>query len=107
MKNVIQKYSRAFNFSPGPCQLPVEVVEEAHAQFFNVRGEGTSALEISHRSKCFTQIQNDAKDDLRKFLNIPSNYEILFLNGGASAQNMGVPMNMIGEKKRANYLITG
>ena len=101
------KYARVFNFSAGPCQLPEEVLEEAHAQFFNVRGEGTSALEISHRSKTFVAIESDAKKDMRKFLGIPNDYEIIFFNGGAAAQNTAVPMNLMGAKKSANYLITG
>ena len=102
------KYDRAYNFSAGPCQLPIETLEEAHRQFFNVRGYGTSALEISHRSKTFLQIQKEAKDNLRAFLNIPSNYEIMFLNGGGYAQNQAVPMNLYNpSKKVANYLVTG
>ncbi len=83
------------------------MLEDAHAQFFNVRGEGTSALEMSHRSKTFVSIVNDAKADLRRFLGISKDYEVIFFNGGASAQNMAVPMNLMGSNKKANYLITG
>lgn len=82
------------NFSAGPGQLPERVLQKIQKDLFNVNGSGISAMEMSHRSKHFEKILEDAKDDLRKLMRIPENYEILFLQGGASGQFAAIPMNL-------------
>lgn len=86
--------------------LPKEVLEEAHREFFNYRNSGVSVFELNHRSALFNDVVNDAKDSLRKLLNIPDNYSILFLQGGASLQFAAVPMNLM-KKGKAGFIITG
>ncbi len=98
---------RIYNFSAGPAVLPEDVLKEAQENLFSLPGVGMSILEISHRSKTFDKIVNDTKADLRSLLNINDNYEILFLQGGASLQFSMVPLNLMPPKNKADYIITG
>ncbi len=98
--------SRVYNFSAGPAVLPEEVLKEAAEEMFDYRGCGMSVMEMSHRSKMFQQIIDDAEQDLRDLMNIPDNYKVLFLQGGASQQFAAVPMNLMKNGKAA-YVVTG
>lgn len=98
---------RVYNFSAGPAILPEDVLKEAQENLFTLPGVGMSILEISHRSKPFDNIINTAKEDLKKLLNIPDNYSILFLQGGASLQFYMVPLNLMSSKNKADYINTG
>ena len=84
---------RAHNFNAGPAVLPVEVLEQAQAEMFDYKGSGMSVMEISHRSKEFEALIQTAEADLRELLAIPSNYKVLFLQGGASLHFAMIPMN--------------
>ena len=99
--------TRVFNFSPGPSMLPEPVIKRAHNELLNWQGSGMSVMEISHRSAAFLEIIEKSKDLLRKLLNIPQNYSILFLHGGASMQFASVPLNLSSPQKNADYIITG
>ncbi len=98
---------RIFNFSAGPAVLPVPVLEEAQRDMLSLPGVGMSVMEISHRSKTFDEIIGQADISLRELLDIPSNYQILFLQGGASLQFSMVPMNFLPADGSADYVITG
>lgn len=98
---------RIFNFSAGPAVLPVPVLEEAQRDMVSLPGLGMSVMEISHRSKTFDDIINRTEASLRELLKIPSNYHILFLQGGASLQFSMVPMNFLPADGSADYVITG
>lgn len=98
---------RVFNFSPGPSTLPTEVLQRAASEMLDWRGMGVSVMEISHRGKEFMEVAAKAKQDFRDLLHIPDRYEILFLQGGAIAENSIVPMNLLKPGAKANYLITG
>src|SRR6266511_1700342 len=98
---------RVFNFSAGPATLPVSVLEQAQSEMLNYRGAGMSVMEMSHRSKAFESIIQQAEADLRALLNIPENYKVLFLQGGASLQFAMVPMNLQPKGKSADYILTG
>jgi phosphoserine aminotransferase len=98
---------RAFNFSPGPAVLPLEVLERAQDELLDWHQSGMSVMEISHRSKAFVQVAEEAEADLREILSIPSNYKVLFLQGGASAQFSLIPMNLATPQSTADYLNTG
>ena len=98
---------RIFNFSAGPAVLPEPVLKQAQRDLFALPGVGMSVLEISHRSATFEQIIKEAEDDLRKLLNIPDHYNVLFLQGGASLQFSMVPMNLLPKGKSADYILTG
>ena len=98
--------SRVFNFSAGPAVLPEEVLKEAALEMMDYNGCGMSVVEMSHRTKEFEKILNDAIEDLRSLLNIPENYKVLFLQGGASTQFAAVPLNLM-KNKEADYIITG
>jgi len=97
---------RVYNFSAGPAVLPEEVLKEAADEMMDYRGTGMSVMEMSHRSKAYDEIIKDAEKDLRELMNIPDNYKVLFLQGGASQFFAEVPMNMMKNKKAA-YIITG
>lgn len=97
---------RIFNFSAGPAMLPVEVLQEAADEMLDYRGSGMSVMEMSHRSKEYGEIIDEAEKDLRDLMNIPDNYKVLFLQGGASQQFAAVPMNLM-KNKVADYIITG
>lgn len=97
---------RVYNFSAGPAILPVKVLEEAQSEMLDYKGTGMSVMEMSHRSKTYQQIIDDAEADLRKLVGIPSNYKVLFLQGGATLQFAMVPMNLM-KNKSADYIISG
>ena len=98
--------SRVYNFSAGPAVLPEEVLKEAAEEMLDYRGCGMSVMEMSHRSKVYDDIIKDAEKDLRELLNIPDNYKVLFLQGGASQQFAAIPMNLM-KNKKAGYILTG
>ena len=98
--------SRVYNFSAGPAVLPEEVLEEAANEMLDYQGTGMSVMEMSHRSPAFQQIIDDAEADLRELMNIPDNYKVLFLQGGASTQFSAIPMNLKKNGKAA-YIVTG
>ncbi|HWP31483.1 MAG TPA: 3-phosphoserine/phosphohydroxythreonine transaminase [Fimbriimonadales bacterium] len=100
-------YDRIFNFSAGPGMLPVEVLEEARDDLLNYKGCGMSVMELSHRGKIYEDIHMEAIANLRKLMNIPEDWGVLFLQGGASLQNAMVPMNLKIEGKTPNYVDTG
>ena len=97
---------RVYNFSAGPAVLPEEVLKEAADEMLDYKGTGMSVMEMSHRSKAYDTIIKEAEQDLRDIMNIPDNYKVLFLQGGASQFFAEVPMNMMKNKKAA-YIITG
>ncbi len=98
---------RVFNFSAGPAVLPVSVLEQIQADLIALPGVGMSILEVSHRSKAFEAILAQAEADIRALANIPSNYKVLFLQGGASLQFSMVPMNLLGAGQTADYIDGG
>ena len=98
--------SRVYNFSAGPAVLPEEVLKEVADEMMDYRGCGMSVMEMSHRSKMFDDIIKEAEKDIRDLMNIPDNYKVLFLQGGASQQFAMIPMNLMKNKKAA-YIITG
>jgi phosphoserine aminotransferase len=98
---------RAFNFSPGPAVLPLEVLEQTQGDLLDWHRSGMSVMEISHRSKAFMEVAAEAEADLRDLLSIPRNYKVLFLQGGASAQFSLVPMNLCKAHSAADYVNTG
>lgn len=98
--------SRVYNFSAGPAVLPEEVLKEAAEEMFDYKGSGMSVMEMSHRSKVYDTIIKEAEADLRELMNIPDNYKVLFLQGGASQQFAMIPMNLMKNKKAA-YIVTG
>ena len=98
---------RAYNFSPGPAVLPESVLEQAAAEMLDWRGSGMSVMEMSHRGKEFIGIHAKAEADLRSLLGVPKNYKVLFLQGGAIAENAIVPMNLVRGFASADYVDTG
>ena len=98
--------ARVYNFSAGPAVLPEEVLQEAANEMLDYRGSGMSVMEMSHRSKTYQAIIDEAEADLRDLMNIPDNYKVLFLQGGASQQFAMIPMNLM-KNKVADYIITG
>lgn len=98
---------RVYNFNPGPAVLPLEVLQEAQAELLNFKGTGMSVMEISHRSKEFEAVIQTAEADLRELLGIPSNYKVMFLQGGATLQFAMVPMNLRAAGASADYIVTG
>jgi len=101
------KTDTVFNFSAGPAALPKAVMEKAQAEFVNWNGLGSSVMEISHRSKEFVAVAKQAEQDLRDLLSIPDNYKVLFCQGGARAQFAAVPLNVLGNEKKATYIDGG
>ena len=102
----IYHMKRVYNFSAGPAVLPEEVLKQAANEMLDYQGCGMSVMEMSHRSKMFDNIIKTAESDLRKLLNIPDNYKVLFLQGGASQQFAAVPLNLM-KNRKADYIITG
>ena len=98
--------NRVYNFSAGPSILPDEVLLSARENLLNYEGSGMSVMEMSHRSKVYDKIINDAFDHLRKVMSIPDNYKILFLQGGATGMFAAIPLN-ISRTGVADYIITG
>jgi len=102
-------YGRIPNFSAGPACLPLPVLEECARDLINYKGSGTSVLEMSHRSKWYDDIWNQARADLTKLLNLPDSYEIFFFQGGATTQFSAIPLNfnLRNSDKPADYIVTG
>ena len=99
--------SRVYNFSAGTSMLPLEVLETAAKEMTDYNGSGMSVMEMSHRSKAYESIINAAFADLRQVLNIPENYKILFMQGGASTQFAAVPLNLMNKNNKADYIVSG
>lgn len=99
--------TRVYNFNPGPAVLPEPVLKEVQENMMALPGVGMSILEISHRSSTFENILNETIENLRKLGNIPQNYKILFLGGGATLQFSMVPLNLMPPKNKADYIVTG
>ena len=99
--------NRVYNFSAGPSQLPEEVLQKAADEMLDYEGTGMSVMEMSHRSKAFQGIIDHAGDMFRELMHIPENYEILFLQGGASQQFSAIPLNMMNKSGKADYIVTG
>src|SRR5699024_1389722 len=93
--SVTMKYGRTYNFSAGPATMPEPVLEEIRDEMMNYRGSGMCVMEMSHRSKVFQQIADEAEQDLRDLMGIPDNYKVLFIQGGATLQFAMVPMNLM------------
>ncbi|SHO45112.1 3-phosphoserine/phosphohydroxythreonine transaminase [Anaerocolumna xylanovorans] len=98
--------ARIYNFSAGPAVLPEEVLKEAAEEMLDYKGSGMSVMEMSHRSKVYENILNEAEADLRELMNIPDNYKVLFLQGGASSQFAMIPMNLM-KNRVADFIVTG
>ena len=98
---------RVFNFSAGPAALPTEVLEQLRDEMLDWHGQGMSVMEMSHRGKAFVGIAQQAEADLRELLGVPSNYKVLFLQGGATAQFAAIPMNLAAPGATADYVNTG
>ena len=99
-------YDRSYNFSACPATMPVPVLEEIRDEMLNYRGSGMSVMEMSHRSKVFQEIYDNAEADLRKLMNIPDNYKVLFIQGGATLQFSMIPLNLM-KNGVADYIVTG
>ena len=99
--------ARVYNFSAGPSMLPESVLQKASAEMMDYQGSGQSVMEMSHRSKVFDEIFQSAKGLLREVMEIPEEYEILFLQGGASTQFTAVPMNLMTKNRKADYVLSG
>lgn len=98
---------RAYNFCAGPAALPTAVLEKAQQELLDWQGKGLSIMEMSHRSKDYVEVAEKAEADLRKLMNIPENYQVLFLQGGASLQFSAIPLNLLGKNSKADYIHTG
>ena len=103
----MQKYDRVYNFSAGPSMLPLEVLEKVQKDLLNYEGSGQSVMEMSHRSKEYQKIIDDAEANLRELMNIPDNYKVMFLQGGGTLQFAMVPLNLLRNSKKADYVLTG
>lgn len=103
----MKKAERVYNFSAGPSMLPLKVMEQAADQLVNYNNCGMSVMEMSHRSKEFEEIIYTAEKNLIEIMNIPDNYKVLFLQGGATLQFSMIPMNLLNKSKKADYIITG
>ena len=99
-------YNRTYNFSAGPATMPVSVLEEIRDEMMNYRGSGMCVMEMSHRSKVFQEIYDNAEADLRKLMGIPDNYKVLFIQGGATLQFSMIPLNLM-KNGVADYIVTG
>ena len=98
---------RVYNFSAGPAVLPLEVLEKAQSEFVCFQDSGMSVMEMSHRSKAYSQIIEGTEAKLRQLMQIPDTYKVLFLQGGASLQFTMVPMNLMTGSKKADFIDTG
>ena len=99
--------SRVYNFSAGPSMLPLQVLETCAKDMLDYNGSGMSVMEMSHRSPVYEEIIKDAEAKLRQLMNIPDNYKVLFLQGGASTQFAAVPLNLMNKNKKADYIVSG
>ena len=100
------KYERTFNFSAGPAMMPEPVLEEIRDEMMNYHSSGMCVMEMSHRSKVFKRIRDEAEQGLRDLMDIPDNYQVLFVQGGASTQFAAVPLNLM-HRGKADYIVTG
>ena len=98
---------KIYTFSAGPAIFPMEVLEKAQKEMLDFRGQGISLLEMSHRSKPYEKFQQGVEKNIREVMDIPKDYKVLFLQGGATMQFAGVPLNLMKGKKTASYLVTG
>ena len=98
---------RVYNFSAGPSMLPESVLEQAAKEMMNYNGSGMSVMEMSHRSPVYQGIIDEAEANLRKLMNIPENYKVLFLQGGATQQFSAVPLNLMNKNRKADYIVSG
>lgn len=98
---------RVFNFAAGPATLPLEVLEQAKAELTDWQGSGMSVMEVSHRSKAFVALAQQAEADLRELLSVPNNYKVLFLQGGATGQFTAIPLNLATADSTVDYVNTG
>ena len=98
---------RVYNFSAGPSMLPLEVLKEIQSDLLDFNGSGMSITEMSHRGEYFKPVVEEAESLLRKLMNIPDNYYVLFVQGGASQQFAAVPMNLLGKNKKCDYIVSG
>ncbi|WP_078381549.1 3-phosphoserine/phosphohydroxythreonine transaminase [Sutcliffiella halmapala] len=98
---------KVYNFNAGPAALPKEVLQKAQSELLNYQETGLSVMELSHRSPHYEQIQHNATELLKKLMNIPENYEVLYMQGGASLQFSAVPLNFLPSDQTANYCLTG
>ena len=99
--------ARVYNFSAGPSMLPLEALKKAQAELLDYEGSGQSVMEMSHRSKVFDGIIKDAEKLMREIMNIPDNYKVLFLQGGASTQFAMIPLNLMNKNNKADFIVTG
>src|ERR1044072_1590167 len=98
---------RVFNFAAGPATLPLEVLQQAQAEMTDWKSSGMSVMEVSHRSKAFIAVAQEAEADLRELLNIPANYKVLFLQGGATGMFSAIPLNLATADSTVDYVNTG
>ena len=98
---------RVYNFNPGPATLPLEVLQEAQAEFLNFADSGMSIIEISHRSKPYEKVHNQAKADILELMGLGDDYEVLFIQGGASLQFAMIPLNFATKENPGSYAVTG
>ena len=99
--------NRVYNFSAGPSILPEEVLTEVQRDMLNYANTGMSITEMSHRSKPFMAVNDEAQALLRELMNIPDNYYVLFVQGGASTQFASIPLNLLGKNNKADYVLSG
>ena len=105
--NLKQTIQSVYNFNAGPSALPLSVLEKAQQELINFRGTGMSIMELSHRSQAYDEVHNEAIARLKRLFSIPENYEVLFLQGGASLQFPMIPMNFLKPEQKAGYIMTG
>lgn len=98
---------RVFNFAAGPAALPLEVLQQAQEELLDWRGSGMSVMEVSHRSKAFVAVAQEAQSTLRELLEVPPSYKVLFLQGGATGQFAAIPLNLAGAESVVDYVNTG
>ena len=105
--SMVESKKTVYNFSAGPCVLPKEVLKQAQDELMDWHGSGVSVMEMSHRSKEFVSITNQAEADFRELMNVPKNYKVFFFQGGATLQFSAIPLNLLRDKTKANYITTG
>ncbi len=103
----VLEMARVYNFSAGPSVLPEAVLKKAADEMMDYQGSGQSVMEMSHRSKVYDAIIKEAEALLREVMNIPDNYKVLFLQGGASSQFAMIPLNLMNKSGKADYVVTG
>ena len=99
--------SRVYNFSAGPACMPLKVLETAGREITNYKNKGMSVMEMSHRSPMYEEIIAEAQALLREIMKIPDNYKVLFLQGGATLQFAGIPLNLMNKSGKADYVVSG